>query len=141
MHLRRILTLLLFAFLIIRCDTRTSPDGVETIQVWYPWGSDQAKAHVKIVEEFERTHPKIKVHLSYAANNLTSSQKLFLAIAGGTAPDVTYVDGQQLAEWAARGALTDITHYVNKAKLSGDDFWLPRWRESIFSGRVYALPW
>ena len=113
----------------------------KTIECWYPWGSDDATALREIVNEFERTHPTIRVKLSFAANNLTSSQKLFLAIAGGTAPDVTFVDGQQLAEWAARGALADLTEHVRRAKLSGDDFWLPRWRESLFAGRVYAMPW
>ena len=47
--------------------------------------------------------------MSFASNDLTSSQKLFLAIAGSVGPDVTFVDGQQLSEWAARGALADLT--------------------------------
>jgi len=123
------------------CADKPTTDGVKTIECWYPWGSEDAKALREIVAEFERTHPRIRVKLSYAANNLTSSQKLFLAIAGGTAPDVTFVDGQQLAEWAARGALTDITQQVRRAGLSAKDFWLPRWRESRFAGRVFALPW
>ncbi len=41
-----------------------------------------------------------------------------------------------------RGALTDITDQVNKSGLKGErDFWLPRWQESTFAGRIYALPW
>src|SRR5262249_14177597 len=115
--------------------------GKTTVTCWYPWGSELAEDLKAIVAEFERTHPTIHIKLSFASNNLTSSQKLFLAIAGGSAPDVTFVDGQQLAEWAARGALTDITEFVKESKLSGDDFWTPRWQESTFDGRVYALPW
>lgn len=106
-----------------------------------PWGQDLARQLKAIVAGFEKSHPGIHVHMSFAANNLTSSQKLFLAIAGGVGPDVTFVDGQQLAEWAARGALTDITDQVNRAGLGADDFWLPRWKESNFQGRTYALPW
>ncbi len=123
------------------CGDGEHVPGRKTIECWYPWGSEEAKALREIVAAFERKHPHIHVKLSYAANNLTSSQKLFLAVAGGTAPDVTFVDGQQLAEWAARGALMDITDRVRAAGLSGKDFWLPRWRESRFAGRVYALPW
>ncbi len=111
-----------------------------TITFWQPWGADLKEALVEIVGEFERAHPDIKIEMSYAANNLTSNQKLFLAIAGGCAPDVTLVDGQQLAEWAARGALTDITEFVKEAGISGEDFWGPRWKESTFGGRVYAMP-
>jgi ABC-type glycerol-3-phosphate transport system substrate-binding protein len=123
------------------CRKQAKSPARTTITFWQPWGSDLKAALEQIVAEFERAHPDIDVEMSFAANNLTSSQKLFLAIAGGCAPDVTLVDGQQLAEWAARGALTDISDYVKEAGLTGDDFWLPRWKESTFAGRVYALPW
>ena len=95
----------------------------------------------KMAFAFEAAHPGYKVKLVYAANSLTSSQKLFLAIAGGRPPDVTFVDGQQLAEWAARGALDDITDLVQDAGITPDYFFGPRWDESTFRNRVYALPW
>jgi multiple sugar transport system substrate-binding protein len=138
----RFVVLFLSVIITSGCDGRDDQtDGKTTVTVWYPFGSDVAQSLKNIVAEFERTHPAIHIKLSFASNNLTSSQKLFLAIAGGSAPDVTFVDGQQLAEWAARGALTDITDFVKESKLSSDDFWLPRWQESTFDGRVYALPW
>jgi ABC-type glycerol-3-phosphate transport system substrate-binding protein len=136
----RVAALLLVAGLA-GCGKAAPEPGQRTIKCWYPWGGEYAESLREVVAEFERQHPAIQVKLSFAANNLTSSQKLFLAIAAGTAPDVTFVDGQQLAEWAARGALADITQHVQRAGLSGDDFWLPRWCESMFGGRVYALPW
>jgi len=111
------------------------------ITVWQPFGADDQDALNKMVAEFERTHPGIQVKMSYASNDLTSSQKLFLAIAGGVGPDVTFVDGQQLSEWAARGALADLTTQFDKSGLNPDDFWKPRWQESTFRGHVYALPW
>jgi ABC-type glycerol-3-phosphate transport system substrate-binding protein len=112
-----------------------------TITVWYSWGNDLAKQLRIICDDFEKCHPGLHVQLSYSANDLTSNQKLFLAIAGGVGPDVTFVDGQQLTEWAARGAMEDMTEQVKHAGLSEKDFWLPRWQESNFAGRTYALPW
>ena len=84
-----------------------APPPEKTITVWYSWGNDLAKQLRMICDEFEKTHPGVRVQLSYSANDLTSNQKLFLAIAGGVGPDVTFVDGQQLSEWAARGAMED----------------------------------
>src|SRR5205823_1953255 len=81
------------------CDRSQPPSTEKTITLWYPWGQDLAKQLRQIADQFEKTHPGIRVRLSFAANNLTSSQKLFLAIAAGVGPDVTLVDGQQLAEW------------------------------------------
>ncbi|HWB54914.1 MAG TPA: ABC transporter substrate-binding protein [Tepidisphaeraceae bacterium] len=124
------------------CQPRNkSHDNRTVVSVWHPWGSDQIGALRAIVAEFEKEHPHIRIKLSYASNNLTNSQKLLLAIAGGVAPDVTFVDGQQLAEWAARGALTDITSQVRAAHLGEKDFFKPRWEESTFQEHVYALPW
>jgi len=111
------------------------------ITVWQPFGASDQAALDKMVVAFERSHPGIKVKMSYASNDLTSSQKLFLAIAGGVGPDVTFVDGQQLSEWAARGALADLTDAFTKSGLTENDFWKPRWQESTFRNHVYALPW
>lgn len=123
------------------CSGSARRAGRSTITVWEPFGGSSRRDLQAIVNQFQRTHPLIHVRLSYAANNLTSSQKLFLAIAGGVPPDVTFVDGQQMAEWAARGALADITAEVKKAGITGNEFWLPRWQESVFAGHIYALPW
>jgi len=117
------------------------PIDPHVITVWQPFDASSQDALDKLVAAFERSHPGIRVKMSFASNDLTSSQKLFLAIAGGVCPDVTFVDGQQLSEWAARGALADLTDYFNSSGLKADDFWTPRWRESTFRGRVYALPW
>jgi multiple sugar transport system substrate-binding protein len=117
------------------------PVDPHVITVWQPFDASQQGALDHLVSEFERTHPGIKVHMSFASNDLTSSQKLFLAIAGGVGPDVTFVDGQQLSEWAARGALADLTPSFDKSGLKPTDFWTPRWQESTFRGHVYALPW
>ena len=134
---------LLVTVLAIGCDRNTSAtvDGITTVEVWHPWGQDQLDNVKTLCREFEKAHPKIRIKLVYSANNLTSSQKLFMAIAGGQAPDVTFVDGQQLIEWAARGAVADLSESVKAAGISPDDFWTPRWEESTFRGRVYALPW
>lgn len=126
--------------LLVGCLPKPTPDP-KVITVWQPFDASQQAALDKMGAEFERTYPGMKVQMSFASNDLTSSQKLFLAIAGGVGPDVTFVDGQQLSEWAARGALADLTDSFNKSDLKAEDFWGPRWKESNFRGRTYALPW
>lgn len=128
------------AFATVGCLTKPLPDP-HVITVWQPFDASLQPALDKLVSAFERSHAGIHVHMSFASNDLTSSQKLYLAIAAGVAPDVTFVDGQQLSEWAARGALADLTESFSKSGLSSEDFWTPRWRESTFRNRVYAIPW
>lgn len=118
-----------------------APRDPHVITIWQPFDASLQPALDHLVAAYERNHPGITIKMSYASNDLTSSQKLFLAIAGGVAPDVTFVDGQQLSEWAARGALADLTDAFDRSSLQGADFWTPRWKESTFRGHVYALPW
>src|SRR2546421_5857094 len=69
----------------LNCNRPAQHETRKTITLWYPWGADLGKQLKQIVGEFEKTHPGIHVELSFASNNLTSSQKLFLAIAAGVA--------------------------------------------------------
>ena len=133
----------LFACLLLLpgCERRGSESAVKTITVWYPFGGEDGQAMHEIIARFERSHPDIHVKLSFSANSNSSNQKLFLAIAGGTPPDVTFVGGQQVTEWSSRGALADITDQARQAGLGPDDYWLPSWRECNFNGRTHALPW
>ena len=122
------------------CLPQPSPEP-HVITIWQPFDASLQPALDHLVTAFESSHPGVKVHMSFASNDLTSSQKLFLAIAGGVGPDVTFVDGQQLSEWAARGALADLTEPFENSGLKKEDFWTPRWKESTFRDHVYAIPW
>lgn len=122
------------------CLSQPEPDP-HVITIWQPFDATDQAALDHCVAAFERSHPGIRVHMSYASNDLTSSQKLFMAIAGGAGPDITFVDGQQLSEWAARGALADLTGLFKTSGLRSGDFWAPRWQESTFRGHVFAIPW
>lgn len=130
------------AFVVGLCGCVSKPPvDPHVITIWQPFDASLQPALDHLVAAYERSHPGTSIHMSFASNDLTSSQKLFLAIAGGVAPDVTFVDGQQLSEWAARGALADLTPDFEASGLKASQFWTPRWRESTFRGHVYAMPW
>ncbi len=117
-----------------------SESAVKTITVWYPFGGEDGQAMHEIIARFERSHPDIHVKLSFSANSNSSNQKLFLAIAGGTPPDVTFVGGQQVTEWSpASGALADITDQARQAGPGPDDYRLPSC-ECTPNGQTHALP-
>src|SRR3954466_15652632 len=66
----------LFCILTSSCNRAQPVAHEKTITVWYSWGNDLAKQLRVIADEFERTHPGVRVQLSYSANDLTSNQKL-----------------------------------------------------------------
>ncbi len=115
------------------------PEGKTIINVWHPWPGDQGEEFRRLVQRFNESNPDIVVRLLYVPNNLSSNQKLFLSISAGMPPDCTFVDGPQVCEWAARGALTPLDEIMAGAGIRNEDFWEPCWRQNQFLGETYAL--
>ncbi len=109
------------------------------IEVQYPYGGVGVQRMAEFFDAFEAANPDIGVKGVWAANDLATNQKLFTAVAAGTPPNVTWVDGPQVAEWAARGVLSDLTEFFKRDNLTQDDFWLPSWRQNIWRGKIYAI--
>ena len=57
-------------------------------------------------------------------------------MAAGSPPDATFVDGTQVTEWAARGALEPIEDLLEEAGLGPDDFWEPCWKQCMYNGHA-----
>lgn len=120
--------------------TREATSGRATIlEVWYPYGGAAAPKFEAYWKAFEDSHPDIGIKAVFAKNDLSTNAKLFTAIAGGKPPDVTWVDGPQVAEWAARGALEPLDELIAGAGISKDDFWEPSWNQCVYNGKTWAL--
>ena len=115
------------------------PHGKAVINVWHPWPGDQGEEFRRLVDVFNQSNPELHVRLLYVPNNLSSNQKLFLSISAGVPPDCTFVDGPQVCEWAARGAIEPLGDLMAKHGVRNEDFWEPCWRQNRFRGETYAL--
>src|SRR5256714_4876140 len=111
-----------------------------TIEVWYPYSGTSLPNFLKLFTDFQSSHPGITIKGTYAANDLSSNQKLFAAVAAGLPPDVTWVDGPEVAGWGFRGILQPIDKSMKKAGLNAADFWPPTWKEIQYGGHFWALP-
>jgi multiple sugar transport system substrate-binding protein len=111
-----------------------------TIEVWYPYTGVGLQNFLKIFPAFQQANPGITVKPVYAANDLSSNQKLFAAVAAGAPPDVTWVDGPEVSGWGVRGIIQPIDSYMKKDSINLSDFWLPCAREIQYNGHIWALP-
>ena len=82
--------------------------GKNELTVWHAWSGVQGPRFVKVVRAFEKAHPGVRVRAVFTQNNLATNQKFFTAVAAKSPPDVTFVDGPQVASWAEWGARTDV---------------------------------
>lgn len=119
---------------------REAAAGRDTvIEIQYPYGGTAVPIYDQIWAAYEEYNPNVGIKAVWAANDLSTNQKLFTAIAAGTPPDVTWVDGPQVSEWAVRGALEDLTSYFETAGLTQDDFWAPSWNQNLYDGKTWAI--
>lgn len=110
------------------------------IQVWYPYSGTYGQEFLKLFPLFQKAYPNINVKPVFAANDLSSNQKLFAAVAAGAPPDVTWVDGPEVSGWGVRGITQPLDAYMKRDNISLSDFWAPCAKEIQYNGKVWALP-
>ena len=66
------------------------------------------------LHQFDLENPRYRVvySSSVAPDTTTDGQRLLTAIAGGVPPDMMMFDRFAIPEWAARGALTELTPFL-----------------------------
>jgi len=117
----------------------SSASGARTLTVWHAWGGVQGPRFEKVCAGFEAAHPDIRVRRIFTQNNLSTNQKFFTAVAAGSPPDVTFVDGPQVASWAEWGALEPLTARLGSAGVEEADYFPPTWRQNHYKDQVWAL--
>jgi multiple sugar transport system substrate-binding protein len=86
-------------------------DPVELVFTY--WGSPQEQEAVaQMCESFNEQHPNIQVRPQYVPNE-GYNEKMTTMLAGGTPPDVAYMDAEQAWDWTAEGKTLDLAPFVN----------------------------
>jgi multiple sugar transport system substrate-binding protein len=113
--------------------------GKPVLTVWHPWSGTRAPAFQRVLETYQREHPNIIVKALYTPNDLSNNQKFFTSVAAEKPPDVTFVDGPQVAEWAERGALQPLGKYLTLSGTKREDYFLPCWAQNSYRNQTWAM--
>lgn len=137
----RILGILVVVLMLTGCGRRAeeTSSGKVVLTVWHPWGGAQAEAFEATMKAFEDAHPNIDVRPLFTPNDLSNNQKFFTSVAANRPPDVVYVDGPQVAEWAEQGALTPLDKQLAADGIKAEDYFAPCWAQNEYGGKVWAL--
>lgn len=120
-------------------ESDRTADGRLLISVWHPWGGAMTPRIESILKQFEKAHPTLKLRVVFTPNDLSNNQKFFTSVAAGRPPDVIFVDGPQVAEWAERGALQPLDDFIAGSSIQARDYFPPCWRQNFYRGKVWAL--
>ncbi|WP_028983208.1 ABC transporter substrate-binding protein [Sporolactobacillus terrae] len=122
-------------------NSNSSNDKNKKIQLtmWQQWGGGHEEAVLKkVIREYERLHPNITIK----EIPVTDNSKILTAISGGNPPDIIDLGSSAtIGEWASKGALTNLTPYINKDKDFKKDAFVPAsWKPVTYKGNPYGLP-
>jgi multiple sugar transport system substrate-binding protein len=117
-----------------------SSGGVVKITLWHGQNQSAQKTIESLVDEFNRSHPNIKVDAETGAPADNLYSKMTAALAGGSYPDVSYQFGPNVASLARSPKAPDLTDVVKGAGWNWEDFF-PAAREAVtIDGKVRAVP-
>jgi multiple sugar transport system substrate-binding protein len=110
---RKSISLTISAALLLTGCRPIAQNGPVEIVYWTGWSGHELDVLEKLVGEFNRTHPHIRVRMLTQFNSTGSYQKVRIAFAGGATPDImSTVWDTELAAYALRGVLTPLDDYL-----------------------------
>ncbi|MBN1486228.1 MAG: extracellular solute-binding protein, partial [Anaerolineae bacterium] len=112
-------------------------DGAEI--TFSGWGDEtEQQIYRDSIVRFNEIYPNVTVN--YEPIPADFQTKLKAQMAGGTAPDVFYLDDQLMTAFAASGQLLPLDDYMAEAGVSRDDFIPSLLTIFIYEGQTYGLP-
>jgi multiple sugar transport system substrate-binding protein len=107
-----------------------------TIEWWQFWTDPNIKPTIEaIVAEFESQNPDIKVNLT-DMTWANGHEKIVIAFASDSEPDVVELGSDWIAQFAAAGELADLTTEIEPIR---EDF--QGWSMATYDDKIYARPW
>ncbi|HEX9246205.1 MAG TPA: ABC transporter substrate-binding protein [bacterium] len=112
---------------------------------YYPVGVSGPlnKLMTEMVNDFNGTHPGIRVEPVFAGNYVQTMAKAMTAVLGGTPPDVAVLDTPELFSLLDRDAIIPLDDFIAQ---SGGKAWLDDFYQALLlnaqaGGHVYSIPW
>ncbi|HTX78164.1 MAG TPA: sugar ABC transporter substrate-binding protein [Longilinea sp.] len=107
--------------------------------VFSGWGdTSEQKIYTDSIARFKAVCPDVTVDYQPIPDKFQDKMKAMMA--GGTAPDVFYVDDQLMTAFASSGQLLALDDYMKQAGVSTSDFIPSLMSEFTLDGKTYGLP-
>ncbi|GGE31394.1 sugar ABC transporter substrate-binding protein [Pullulanibacillus camelliae] len=138
-----IVSLLLLCLILSGCgnsDASGSGDGKKIVLTYWDASWNKDKIGPKVIKEFEKENPNIKVNVQYFPVD-GMEDKFLLALKNKSGPDLVDIACDWTTPLAAVGGLLPLDDYIDKDKVDMNDFWKGALQTIHVNGKVYALPY
>ena len=119
-------------------DRATAPKVTTvTLNGWQVSPAEETKLS-KVVADFERTHPQIKVDYQSVTGDYQAQE--LAKFAARKPPDVLYVDVADIRDWVGQGVLQPLDSYVKSTKFSTKPFYKNLLNAFKVKNHYYGFP-
>lgn len=110
--------------------------AAEKLTVWVQV-EDRRREFEYVIKLFKEKNPGVEIELLLVPGSQDEfMEKLGLAIASGAPPDLSWVEGSAVREFAAQGLLLDVTKTLAGIRFTPSDT-----EEMMFQGKMWAVPY
>lgn len=129
------------SFLLILHSTGCAPTSKKpTIKIAIWGGIDEIDMIRQIVDEWQREHPELIARIEHTPSG-SYTNKLLIRIAGGTAPDVMFVEANIFVSFWAMNAFMDLKPFIDRDHdFNLDDFFPELVDRFARDGKIYCIP-
>ncbi len=131
----------LLALSVMNCFVGCKPAAnTRTEIVFWALGAEGENV-AKLIPEFERRNPDIKVRVQMIPWN-AAHEKLLTAFAGQSLPDMAQIGNTWIPEFHLLNCIEDLTPYVQQSETLSDTSYFPGiWDTNVIDSALYGVPW
>ncbi len=112
------------------------------ITLFSVFSGDIQKGWIQLAQKYEGVQKDVGVQIIYSpAGSSENNPKLLASIAGGKPPDLAHMSPFNTAQWVELGIMSDLTKYVQRDGIKGEDFWPISWEQMNYKGKVWQVQW
>lgn len=126
----------LVAVAVVATASATSQQAT-TLTFWSTMNDQENETLKGLINAYETANPNVNVSMTVVPFDQRET-KFSAAASAGTAPDIMRAEIADVANWAARGFLTDITSRVSAADRK--DFLPAAFAYYNYAGKIWGLP-
>jgi arabinogalactan oligomer/maltooligosaccharide transport system substrate-binding protein len=112
-------------------------EATVTLSFWQTMNTEETATLQGLISTYEKANPSVKIDVTNVPFDQRET-KFTAAAQSGKAPDIMRAEIADVANWAARGYLTDITKNVKAA--DKQDFLPAAFAYYNYQGKVWGLP-
>ena len=137
----RKLLAIIFVFVtsLFTLSCNTNKDDNITIKFWAM--GTEAEYVTKLVPEFEKENPRIKIDVQQIPWN-AAQEKLVTAFASDNTPDICQLGNTWIPQFSSLHAIIALDDFVAKSKtIKKENYFAGIWDTNVMDSIVYGIPW